>query len=122
MANVKFCSGSDITIKLSGTVIGGVKKAVCTQKITYNDSYQFLSDVPVCSETEVMYEIELILNYETQNPFVGLESFDSIEFVCGDNKTEYCNCRVLSISNCIKSNVKNEDTVIIKAEKRNVSE
>ena len=79
MADFAFEKGDDITIRLNGKTVGGVKKATCKIENTFYDISQFLTDAPVERMTGKRYNIELVMNNSGKLDFLQGQSFDCLE-------------------------------------------
>ena len=79
MADFAFEKGDDITIRLNGKIVGGVKKATCKIENTFYDISQFFTDVPVERMTGKRYNIELVMNNSGKLDFLQGQSFERLE-------------------------------------------
>ena len=80
MADFAFEKGDDITIRLNGKTVGGVKKATCRIENTFYDISQFLTDVPVERMTGKRYNIELVMNNSGKLDFCRGRALNDLKF------------------------------------------
>lgn len=118
MADFAFEKGDDITIRLNGKIIGGVKKARCTVENTFYDISQFLTDVPVERITGSRYSIELVMNNSGKLDFLQGQSFEKLEIFNTKKIVTYTDCFVVSVTADISAKNAVEYTVKITARER----
>lgn len=118
MADFAFEKGDDITIRLNGKIIGGIKKARCTIENTFYDISQFLTDVPVERITGSRYSIELVMNNSGKLDFLQGQSFEKLEIFNTKKIVTYTDCFVVSVTADISTKNAVEYTVKIAALER----
>lgn len=115
MAAFAFEKGDDITIKLNGKIVGGVKRAVCHIENTYSDICEFLTNVPVSRTICKHYGIELVMNNSGKLDFLQGQSFDRLEIFNSKKIVTYTDCCIKSITADIGAKNAVEYTVKITA-------
>lgn len=118
MADFAFEKGDEITIRLNGKIVGGVKKATCKIEDTFYDISQFLTDVPVERITGKRYSIELVMNNSGKLAFLQGQSFDRLEFFNTKKIVTYKDCFIASVTANIRAKNAVEYTVKITARER----
>lgn len=118
MADFAFEKGEDITIRLNGSIIGGVKKATCKVENTSYDILQFLTDVPVERIVGGRYSIEIIMNSADKIDFLQGQSFERLEISGATKTVTYSDCFVSSVTATISTKNAVEYTVKITASER----
>ncbi|WP_294467084.1 hypothetical protein [uncultured Ruminococcus sp.] len=118
MTDFAFEKGDDITIKLNGKIIGGVKKVTCNIENTFYDISQFLTDVPVKRITGKRYNIELVMNNAGKLDFLQGQSFDRLEIFNTKKIVTYTDCFVTGVTANISAKNAVEYTVKITARER----
>lgn len=118
MADFAFEKGDDITIRLNGKIVGGVKKATCKIENTFYDISQFLTDVPVERMTGKRYNIELVMNNSGKLDFLQGQSFERLEIFNTKKIDTYKDCFISSVTASISAKNAVEYTVKITARER----
>ena len=118
MADFAFEKGDDITIRLNGKIVGGVKKATCKIENTFYDISQFLTDVPVERMAHKKYSIELVMNNSVKLDFLQGQSFDRLEIFNTKKIVTYKDCFISSVTANISAKNAIEYTVKISARER----
>lgn len=115
MADFAFEKGDDITIRLNGKIVGGVKKARCSVENTFYDITQLLTDVPVKRITGKVYKIELVMNNAGKLEFLQQQSFERLEIFNTKKIVTYSDCFVSDVTANISAKNAVEYTVKITA-------
>lgn len=115
MADFAFDKGDDITIRLNGKIVGGVKKATCNIENTFYDISQFLTDTPVARMTGKKYNIELVMNCSGKLDFLQGQSFEKLEIFNTKKIVTYTDCYISSVTANISAKNAVEYTVKITA-------
>lgn len=118
MADFAFEKGDDITIRLNGKIVGGVKKVTCKIENTFYDISQFLTDVPVERMAQKKYRIELEMNNSGKLDFLQGQSFECLEIFNTKKIVVYTDCFVSSVTASISAKNAVEYTVKITARER----
>lgn len=118
MAGFAFEKGDDITIKLNGKIIGGVKKVLCSIENTFYDISEFLTDVPAERISSNRYNIELVMNNAGKFDFLQGQSFERLEIFNTKKIVTYTECFVTGVTANIIAKNAVEYTVKITARER----
>lgn len=120
MSEFSFLKGSDLTIRLNGEVLGGVKRANCTVCNSAREIKEFLTDKPFESIVESSFIVLLEMNCTAAEFFDDKYSFDTLEISDGQKCVKYSSCRITQIKSEITADKSVEYKVEITAEKRSV--
>lgn len=118
MADFAFEKGDDITIRLDGKIVGGVKKARCNVENNFYEITQFLTDVPVNRINRKAYKIELVMNNAGKLEFLQQQSFEKLEIFNTKKIVTYSDCFVSNVTANINANGAVLYTVKITARER----
>lgn len=118
MADFAFEKGDDITIRLDGKIVGGVKKARCNVENNFYEITQFLTDVPVNRINRKAYKIELVMNNTGKLEFLQQQSFEKLEIFNTKKIVTYSDCFVSNVTANISAKNAVEYTVKITARER----
>ncbi len=118
MADFAFEKGDDITIRLDGKIVGGVKKARCNVENNFYEITQFLTDVPVNRINRKAYKIELVMNNTGKLEFLQQQSFEKLEIFNTKKIVTYSDCFVSDVTANISAKNAVEYTVKITARER----
>ena len=110
--------GSDVLVRVNGTVLGGVTALRRTMKQTQKEIYEYLADKPVAVIPEKMYYIQIKLNRSEEYPFD--ENLSFVEIVGGGRIERYTSCFVRRERSDVLPRGETEYTVTIVARERSV--
>ena len=110
--------GSDVLVRVNGTVLGGVTDLRRTMKRSHTEIHEYLTDKPVAVIPENVYYIQIKLNRSPEYPFDGNVSFVEIT---GSGRTErYTSCFVREENSKALPRGETEYTVTVEAGERSV--
>lgn len=119
MNSLGYINGSNVTVKINGSAVGGIISAVCKSKGNLIKIEEFLTDKPVYSQSNPSYLIELKSVTGLSSASKAEEPF-SIAFEGGGMRVEYTGCTAVSADERILPDKPAEYSVVINAENRSV--
>ncbi len=110
--------GSDLLVRVNGTVLGGVTALCRTMRQSQKEIYEYLTDKPVAVIPEKMYYIQIKLNRSAEYPFDG--DISCVEIAGGGRIERYTSCFVHREKSDVLPRGETEYTVTIEARERSV--
>ena len=113
-----FENGADLSIRVNGTILGGVTDL---QRTVINDGvdiHQFLTDKPVARIPKQKYRLEFKMRCQNGCPFEN--GVESIEINDGKKTETYTNCAVNIIDSKAEPNRVTEYKVKAEAKERSI--
>lgn len=114
-----FISGSEVRVRVNGSVVGGVLSAVCKTENNLIIIEEFLTEKPVYSAPSPSFIIELKTHADPDGIFIE-DGFETISFECGGKTVEYSGCAVSKKESRLSSRGNIEYSVVISAGNRSV--
>ena len=125
MDGFEFENCGNAVLKCEGKILGGVEKATCTRKNSFTEIKEFFNDKPVERIVSNEWELTFVMKITDETPFLGRDSFKSLELDLAKKKIIYTDCKVLEFSSVtqgsgsILATVKNSDELYRLAESEN---
>ncbi len=116
--SVEFEKGSDLTVRVNGTVLGGVIELQRTVKRSTDEIMEYLTDKPKAVIASEIYYIILKLRRTAFYPFDS--GIGYVEVFSGNRTERYSMCTVLKAGSSALAHGEAEYTVVIEARERSV--
>lgn len=116
--SAEFEKGSDLEVRVNGTVLGGVTELRRRVKRSANEIREFLTDKPKAVIPSEVFYIVLKLRRTAFYPFDGGIGF--VDIISGSRRERYSMCTVLKAESRAFARGEAEYTVVIEAEERSV--
>ena len=107
-------------LKCEGKILGGVEKATCTRKNSFTEIKEFFNDKPVERIVSNEWELTFVMKITDETPFLGRDSFKSLELDLAKKKIIYTDCKVLEFSSVTQGRGSILATVKISADEREI--
>lgn len=110
----------DVTVKLNGAVLGGVKSVTCKDKNNYIDIAVFLTDIPEYRVARKSYALTLVTDCVDDNMPSREDGVQSIELLIDGKIEKYSGCIVEGVEKRINASGAIENVITVNAQEREV--
>ncbi len=110
----------DVTVKLNGAVLGGVKGVTCKDKNNFIDISVFLTDVPEHRIARKSYTLIIETDCIDGNPLTQDDGVQSIELLIDGKVEKYSGCTVEGVEKRINADGTIESVFTVSAQEREV--